>query len=100
MDNDILLKAGKTIIRSFFKRTEEETMDDAELLPLIKDVINGISAQSSEVKTVRETLYMFAQNKFTDLCEKIQIDYDDTEDSLQENIEYFEYVYENEEHPD
>jgi hypothetical protein len=99
MSDDILVKAGKTIISSFFVRNEQHSMDDAELLPIVKDVVSGMSAHSTDAATVKETLFKFAQKKYTDLCKKNQIKNDDDEDRLQENREYFEYVYENEEHP-
>lgn len=100
MSDDLLIKAGKLIIGSFFKRSEKYAIDDAELLPLVKDVVNGISKNSTEVEIVRQTLFKFAQNKYVDLCKKHQEADGDHEDQQQENEEYFEYVYKNEEHPD
>ena len=41
MKDKALEKAGKAIISAFFKRTEEDTIDDAELLPFIKDVMGA-----------------------------------------------------------
>ena len=97
MGNDILLEAGKSVISAFFDRNEKYSMDDAEILPLVKDVVNGISAHSNNVEKMREELFRFAQKKYTDICYK---DPDVAEDvQLQENKEYFEYVYENEKHP-
>ncbi len=99
MDNDILIEAGKTVINSFFDRNEKHSMDDAEIIPLVKDVVNGMSAHSTDVETVREALFKFARKKYTDLCKKHQTEDGDDEDRLEENEEYFAYVYENEEHP-
>jgi hypothetical protein len=100
MSNDLLIEAGKTIISSFFDRNEKDSMDDAEILPIVKDVVNGMSAHSTDVETVREALFKFARDKYTDLCKKHQAEEEEEEeDQLQENQEYFEYVYENEEHP-
>lgn len=97
MANDILIEAGKTIISSFFDRNEKDSMDDTELLPLVKDVVIGMSTHSTDVEAVREVLFRFAQKKYTDMCYKDPDEDDDVQ--LQENKEYFEYVYENEEHP-
>jgi hypothetical protein len=99
MNNDILLDAGKTVISLFFERNEKHSMDDVEILPIVKDLINGISTHSNDAEKVREALFKFAQAKYTDLCKKHQSEGGDEEDRLQENEEYFEYVYENEEHP-
>jgi hypothetical protein len=99
MNNDILMDAGKTVISLFFERNEKHSMDDVEILPLVKDLINGISSHSNDAEKIREALFKFARSKYTDLCKKHQIEGGDEEDRLQENEEYFKYVYENEEHP-
>lgn len=100
MNDDLLIKVGKSVIDSFFKRSEKEAIDDAELLPLVKEVINGIGLHASDTKIVKDSLFRFARKKYTDLCRTHQIEDGDKEDRQYENEEYFEYVYENEEHPD
>lgn len=100
MSDELLIKAGKAVIDLFFQRNEKEVRDDAEFLPLVKDVVNGISSISSNSKLVQKTLFKFAQNKYVHMCKKLQEENGDYDDLEKENEEYFEYVYKNEEHPD
>ena len=100
MKDKALAEAGKAIISAFFKRTEEDTIDDAELLPFVKDVINGISEQSTEADKTQEQLIGFAKERYTDLCHKLRDEDDNDGDQRMEDEKYFEYVYKNEKHPD
>lgn len=100
---------GKEIIKRLHKYNEEYSIDDAEYIPLIKRIIEAIGSyliqsdkSMSEIENLTGSLVAYAKKLYVESC---QIHAEESgEDIPQEQVkdeseEYFDYIYEHEEHP-
>jgi hypothetical protein len=100
---------GKEIIKRLHKHNEENSLDDAEYIPLIKRIIEAIGiyiSQNDKLKSgtdnLTEALIVYAKDLYVELCQ-IYAGEDgkdiSSEQVKEESEEYFDYIYEHEEHP-
>ena len=102
-------KIGKEIIKRLHQHNEENSLDDTEYIPLIKRIIEAIGVYMSqsdksklEIDSLTSTLIGYAKGLYVELCQ-IHAEEDNEDISLEqvkeESEEYFDYIYEHEDHP-
>lgn len=100
---------GKEIIKGLHKHNEEYSMDDAEYIPLIKRIVEAIGTfinqsekSMSEIENLTGSLIAYAKKLYVESCQiHAQEGGEDLspEQVKDESEEYFDYIYEHEEHP-
>ncbi len=97
---------GKSIIKHQFLYYKKNSLDDEELIPIIKSVINGISEQlidlgfrKTEVNKVVNTLIQFCKyNYLVEWMKNIQKD-ENIDEVKNEGEKYFDYLFKYGKHP-
>jgi hypothetical protein len=100
---------GKAIINRLHKQNEDYSMDDAEYIPLVKRIIEAVGiyiCQNDELKSSADNLtgalIDYAKELYVELCQfHAEEGGEDisSEQVKEESEEYFDYIYEHEEHP-
>ena len=100
---------GREIIKRLHDYNEEEPLDDAEYIPLIKRIIeaikiysNKINLNNEELDTIDKSLVAYSRELYIELCKKHAKENNEDvtiEELKEESEEYFNYIYEYEEHP-
>ena len=103
---DILMNAGKEVLKSLYEKNVEEMMDDSEYIPIVKTVIKGIENSGKKLglstpktEELSESLKDFIRQLYIGLWLENSQEEEDKEADAQDGKEYFDYVYEYEEHP-
>jgi hypothetical protein len=113
MEKDNVVKTaegiGKEIISRLHKQNEESAMDDAEYIPLIKRIIEAVGiyiCQNDNLKASADkltgSLVDYAKELYVEVCQfhAEEGGEDITPEQVKvESEEYFDYIYEHEEHP-
>ena len=105
------LNIGKAILHDYFDFYCEQTLDDAEYIPVIKIIINGIRKSMvsdrfdmKDIQAVKKSLTEFNRDLYINRW-LIHAKEDENENSLdlEEESEaakyYFDYIYKHGEHP-
>jgi len=105
------IKIGETILKKYFDHNCKNSLDDAEYIPIVKVIIQGIeesmlsaNEDKKEIRKVKNKLKDFNRKLYTDLWMKHARE-DEDEDDIDEEKEinsaryYFDYIYKHEEHP-
>jgi len=102
---------GIAILKNFFNYYHEQRLDDAEYIPVVKIIINGIQESmlssgiaEKDVESLKNRLMEFNRELYKELWLKHAKENEDSEvfdlDSESESAEYyFDYIYEHGEHP-
>lgn len=97
---------GKSIIKLQHERYEKKSLDDAEYIPIIKIVIQGIldnmaysNASEAEVSEIDEALKQYSKDLYIQTCLNNKEKDENIEEVKKESSEYFDYIYKHEEHP-
>lgn len=104
------IRIGEAILKKYFDHNCKNSLDDAEYIPIVKIIIQGIEesmlADSMDKKEIRK-----AKNRLKDYNRKLYIalwlrntrenEGDDIVEEEESNTAkyYFDYVYKHEEHP-
>lgn len=104
---DILRNTGKEVLKSLYEKNEEYSMDDSEYIPIVKTVIKGIENSGKtlglsppKIEELSESLKDFIRQLYIGIWLENSEDEEDKELAAQEGKEYFDYIFEYEEHPD
>mmetsp|Transcript_18293 Transcript_18293/g.8513 ORF Transcript_18293/g.8513 Transcript_18293/m.8513 type:complete len:118 (+) Transcript_18293:37-390(+) len=100
---------GKGIIKRLHQHSEVNLLDDADYIPILKRIIEAIGvhiSQSDKSKSgidgLTGTLIGYARDLYVELCQ-IHAEENNEDISLEEikeeSEEYFDYIYEHEDHP-
>ena len=102
---------GIAILKNFFNYYHEQRLDDAEYIPVVKIIINGIQESmlssgiaEKDVESLKNRLIEFTRELYKELWLKHAKENEDSEvfdlDSESESAEYyFDYIYKHGEHP-
>ena len=102
---------GISILKNFYDYYCEQELDDAEYIPVVKVIINGIQESmlsldvaEEEIESLKNRLIEFNRELYKDLWIGHAKEDEDSEDiDLDSESEsasyYFDYIYEHGEHP-
>ncbi len=105
------INIGKSILNDYFDFYCEQMLDDADYIPVIKVIINGISKamdrtqfNAKDIQTVKKTLMEYNRDLYINRwLENAKEDEDERNLNLEDEAEsakyYFDYIYEHGEHP-
>ncbi len=104
------LKIGESILQEYFDYNRKHSIDDAEYIPVVKVIIQGIcrsmtlsNSIKKEIGKVNNQLKDFNRKLYTDLWIKNTKENEGDDINVDKETEsakyYFDYVYKNEEHP-
>ena len=104
------LKIGESILQEYFDYYRKHSIDDAEYIPVVKVIIQGIcksmtlsNSDKKEIGKVNNQLKDFNRKLYTDLWIKNTKENEGDDIDVDKETEsakyYFDYVYKNEEHP-
>jgi hypothetical protein len=108
---DTHISIGKTVLSDLFRFYEERGLDDAEYIPVVKVIIEGIAKAPTsagmgkkDVKAMEKTLRAFNRDLYVDgwlknAREKSGEKEPDMDAEAAEGSYYFDYVYKHGEHP-
>jgi hypothetical protein len=102
---------GKAVLKNLFRFYEERGLDDAEYIPVVRVIIDGIAQamtsaglDKKDVKTAEKTLRAFNRDLYVDGWvnnareESGEREFDMEAEAAEGNY-YFDYVYKHGEHP-
>jgi hypothetical protein len=105
--NKLLLASGKAALKSLHELNRQKMMDDSEYVPFVKAAINGIGAHASslalnerEIASLKESLKAYARARYLELWLENGEEGEDKETASAEGMEYFDYVYKHNKHPE
>ena len=102
---------GIAILKNFFNYYHEQRLDDAEYIPVVKIIINGIQESmlssgiaEKDVESLKNRLMEFNRELYKELWLKYAKEDEDSEnldldDESESAMYYFDYIYEHGEHP-
>lgn len=104
------IKVGETILQKYFDYYFKHSLDDAEYIPVVKVIIEGIeesmfsaNIEKKEIREVKKQLKDFNRRLYTDLWLKHAREDEGENIDQRKEIKsaryYFDYIYKNEEHP-
>ena len=103
----LLLASGKAVLKSLHELNRQKMMDDTEYVPFVKAAINGIGGHAStltlnerEIASLKESLMSYARARYLELCLENGEEGEDKETANAEGMEYFNYVYKHDKHPE
>ena len=106
---DTYLNIGKSILQDYFNYYCEESLDDAEYIPVVKVIIDGITKsmdsehfKGEDIQNIKETLKEFNRDLYVaNWLKQTKEDEGslDSEGETESATYYFDYIYEHGEHP-
>jgi len=107
MDEILLAEnIGKSILQYQYEHYKRNTLDDEELIPIIKAVINGISNhllslnnKKSEIKKVTNNLKQYCKNLYIEEWLRNGEEDEDEDIARNDGEKYFEHLFKYERHP-
>ena len=108
---DIYVSTGKAILGDFYRHYNKVGLDDAEYIPVIRVIIEGIAKAMTEaevgkkeVKAVEKTLQKFNLDLYLkgwlkNAREELGKSEFDVEEETEAGSYYFYYIYKHGEHP-
>jgi hypothetical protein len=108
---DTHISIGKAVLSNLFRFYEERGLDDAEYIPIVRVIIEGIAqamtltgSHKKDVKAVEKTFRAFNRGLYVDgwannAREESGEKEFDMEGEGEEGNYYFDYVYKHGEHP-
>jgi hypothetical protein len=108
---DIYVSTGKAILGDFYRHYNKVGLDDAEYIPVIRVIIEGIAKAMTEaevgkkeVKAVEKTLQKFNLDLYLkgwlkNAREELGKSEFDVEEETETGSYYFYYIYKHGEHP-
>ncbi len=104
------LKIGESILREYFDYYRKHSIDDAEYIPVVKVIIQGIcksmtlsNSDKKGIGKVNNQLKDFNRKLYTDLWIKNTKENEGDDINVAKETAsakyYFDYVYKNEKHP-
>ncbi|MCD5380523.1 hypothetical protein LR004_01220 [Candidatus Gracilibacteria bacterium] len=94
-----------SIISNIHKKNEILKMDDLEYIPLLKTIILGVEkgisdGSNKEVEIMKKKLFLYSRELYLKDWLNNGEEGEDIEQARQEGIEWFDYIYTNEEYPE
>jgi len=111
LDMDAYIAIGKSILSDFYRHYNKVGLDDAEYIPVIRVIIEGIAKVMTEagvnkkdVKAVEKTLQEFNRDLYLkgwlkNAKEELGKSEFDMEEETEAGTYYFYYIYKHGEHP-
>lgn len=103
---DILMIAGKDVLMRLYEKNEYDPMDDAEYIPILKSVIEGIENSAKtlglsdpERKKLSKSLKDFVRRLYIKVWLENLEEGEEEDLAEQEAKENFDYIFKHEEHP-
>jgi hypothetical protein len=111
MDVDTYVSTGKTVLSEFYRHYNKVGLDDAEYIPVIRVIIEGIGkamieggVDKKDIKAVEKALQRFNLDLYLKgWLKNAKEELGKSEFELEEETEagtyYFDYIYKHGEHP-
>jgi hypothetical protein len=108
---DLYITIGKSILQEYFDYYGKQGLDDAEYIPIIKVIVEGISKSMTstgsgkkDARDLKKILLEFNRDLYTKEWLKHAVedegeDQVDLEEETKEARYYFDYIYKHGEHP-
>ena len=108
---DTYISVGKAILSDFYRHYNKVGLDDAEYIPVIRVIIEGIAKamteaglNKKEAKAVEKTLQKFNRDLYLkgwlkNAKEELGKSEFDLEEETEAGTYYFDYIYKHGEHP-
>jgi len=105
------IRVGKTVLADFYRHYSKVGLDDAEYVPVVRVIIEGIGkalaeagAGKKDVKAAEETLKKFNRDLYLkgwlkNAREDLGKNEVDLEEETEEGTDYFDYIYKHGDHP-
>ena len=99
----ILISAGKAAILQLHRRYQQESLDDADHIPALKPVIQGISQVADDAagqQQARQELLKYAREQYVQWSLENCDNEEDPQQVMEEGLYWFDYIYEHEQYPE
>ena len=99
----ILISAGKAAILQLYRRYQKESLDDADYIPALKSVIQGISQVADDAvgqQQVSQKLLKYAREQYVQWSLENCDNEEDPQQVIEEGLYWFDYIYEHEQYPE
>jgi len=90
------------VLDNLHKKNKEMNMDDLEYIPILKTIILGVVSglsDDNEREVIKKKLYNYSRELYLKTWLSNGEEGEDVEQARQEGIEWFDYIYANEEYP-
>ena len=99
----ILISAGKAAILQLHRRYQQESLDDADYIPTLKSVIQGISQVADNAvgqQQIKQELLKYAREQYVQWSLENDDDQENPQQVMEESLYWFDYIYEHEQYPE